>query len=141
LLELRAPGHKPVAASEGNYFLVRIREKGYPQQLLNFPTLEEAEHTAKRIETERHTGLYKDHTRGRRVTLAEIIRRYYLEKCPDHKGSWSAIRSRDSTSMQAGILKTSTPPGGSPSTRPARIRRIHRVGLEWINRGLAEIPT
>ncbi len=143
LLELRGQGQKPVAASEGNNFMVRIREKGYPEQLLYFPTLEEAEHTAQRIEAERHTGLYKDYTRGRRVTLAEIIRRYYFEKCPDHKGSQVERYTLKGFYVDAGGDPHDFDQPGTLSSEqsPARIRRIRRVGLEWLNRGLAEIQT
>jgi hypothetical protein len=80
LHELREKkGHKEAQlTSTEDWFLVRIREKGYPEQGFFCQSFDEAEATAQRIEAERHTGLYKDYTRGHRITLAEVIKRFYF---------------------------------------------------------------
>jgi integrase len=142
LLELRAQGLEPVLVSEENNFLVRIREKGHPEQTFACTTLEEAEATAQRIEAERHTGLYKDYTQGHRISLAHLIRRYYIEKCPDHKGCDVERYTLKGFYVDAGGDPHDFDKPGAPSTqKPARIRRVPRIGLEWLHRGLAEIKT
>jgi integrase len=141
LLELRAQGHKPVITSEASHFFVRIREKGYGEQTFTCTSFEDAQATAQRIEAERHTGLYKDYTAGRRITLAEVIRRYYLEKCPDHKGCKVERYTLKGFYVDAGGDPRDFDAPGSAPKKSARVRRDPRTAVEWLNKGLAEIKT
>jgi integrase len=144
LLTLRAQGLKPVLASEENHFMVRIREKGHRHQVLFCTSLQEAEETAARLETECRSGLFIDYALGRRTTLAELIRRYYFEKCPRHKGCDVERYTLKGFYVDAGgdpddFLDQQQHVPNKKKAKPARVRRIPRVGVQWLNRGIADI--
>ncbi|MBU2755041.1 site-specific integrase [Acidithiobacillus sp. CV18-2] len=58
---------------------VRIRKKGYPQQVKTFRTKSEAQAWAKSVETEMERGAWRDRTEAEATTLADALDRYREE--------------------------------------------------------------
>lgn len=66
---------------------MRVRHKGFPDQIITMPSLEAAEQLLLRIQAERASGLLIDYSSARRVTMAQLVERYLSEECPKHKGA------------------------------------------------------
>lgn len=91
LASLVAQGLKPTLRQLDNAFQVLARDKGFPRFCVTFDTLEEAEKTRKKIESERALKVFRDYGAATRVTAAELLERYIREVCPGHKGGESEI--------------------------------------------------
>ena len=81
---LREQGHKARLDQGDEHWYVRIRKKGNPAQNFDGGCLQDAQ-AAARIKAERAKGLFRDYTKGHRVTFAELIERYIEKVCPRHK--------------------------------------------------------
>lgn len=91
LASLSAQGVKASLRQLENAFQVLARDKGFPRFCVIFDTLEEAEKTRKKIESERALKVFRDYGAATRVTAAELLERYIREVCPSHKGGESEI--------------------------------------------------
>ena len=147
LEELRAQGH-PAALEQGDDgWLVRIRQKGYPELNFRSTSLEAAESDAARIEAERRTGLFIDYTKGHRITFAELIERYVEEVSPLHKGCeveravLESLLSDSSPEAAARVLerKRARALAAGKRRRVLPPRHAPRVGIEWLGRPIAQV--
>lgn len=88
LAELRARDYRSARLGQHtNRIQIRIRHKGYPDQILTVSSPEAAEQLLLRIQSERASGLLIDYSSARRVTMAQLVKRYLTEECPKHKGA------------------------------------------------------
>ncbi|WMT46591.1 MAG: site-specific integrase [Acidithiobacillus caldus] len=71
---------------------VRIRKRGYPQQVRTFRTKAEAEDWAKVTESEMVRGVFLERTTAERTTVSDVLERYVAEVLPG-KRSQQQVRS------------------------------------------------
>ena len=64
---------------------VRVRKKGYPQQVKTFRTKAEAERWARTVEAEMDRGAWQDRTEAERTTVGELLDRYAREVLAERK--------------------------------------------------------
>ncbi|MGC8603521.1 MAG: site-specific integrase [Desulfomonilaceae bacterium] len=64
---------------------VRVRKKGYPQQVKTFRTKAEAERWARTIESEMDRGAWLDRSEAERTTIGELLDRYAREVLAERK--------------------------------------------------------
>ncbi|OFC35108.1 site-specific integrase [Acidithiobacillus caldus] len=64
---------------------VRIRKRGFPQQVRTFRTKAEAEAWARSIEAEMDRGVWQDRSEAERTTVGELLDRYAREVLADKK--------------------------------------------------------
>ena len=64
---------------------VKIRKRGYPQQVKTFRKKSEAEAWAKKIESEMERGVWRDSSEAEATTLSEAFERYAREVTPTKK--------------------------------------------------------
>lgn len=86
LAELRAQGLKPQPKQGTDYYAIRIRALGRPEQCLFATSEQEAIAIKQRVESERTQGYLVDYTKGRKFSLADLLVRYLQEISPRHKG-------------------------------------------------------
>jgi len=114
---------------------VRVRHKGFPDQIITLGSLEAAEQLLLRIQSERASGLVVDYSSARRVTMAQLVERYLKEECPKHKGaSIEGYTLRGMLADSRGELERALKERGSNDsngrrTSPIRARREPRQGL------------
>lgn len=70
----------------GQYWRVKIRRKGYPEQTRSFDLKSQAEAWARSIENEMDKGTFVDRTETEKNTLADLIDRYLKEVTPLKRG-------------------------------------------------------
>src|SRR5690606_14602899 len=76
--------------------LVRIRDKGYPEQTLKATSYDDAEQLVVQVLADRAQGRRLDYNRARKITLVQLFHRYIEEECPNHKGGSAEIYRLDS---------------------------------------------
>jgi integrase len=86
IAHLKAQGYKPKLSRTNDNYVVRIREAGKTKQTLPARSEQEAIDIKQRIELERRNGLFVDYSKGRSVSLADLLVRYLREESPRHKG-------------------------------------------------------
>ena len=125
--------------------LVRIRRKGHPDQNFSVSSYAQAEQLADKIESEHGRGLFVDYAKSQRVTVADLIRRYIDEECPNHKG-WKI----EANTLRAMLVDKDTStkstdrhdhPQGAGAKRPVSPRRKGgpRINLEWLDMPFAMV--
>jgi integrase len=82
---LKAQGLKPIAKVLDEAYLVRYKVNG-KRRSFTYPSADEALAAQKRIESEQEHGLFIDHTKGHRVSFADVLVRYLHEEAPKNKG-------------------------------------------------------
>ena len=86
LRELKKRGKPAVLTQLEDRIQIRIRDQGYPVIIQNVSSYQEAEDEIERIRVERKQGRRVDFNKGRRITLAALLLKYYDEEYPQHKG-------------------------------------------------------
>lgn len=86
IAHLKAQGYKPKLSRTNDNYVVRVREAGKTKQTLPARSEQEAIDIKQRIELERRNGLFVDYSKGRSVSLADLLVRYLREESPRHKG-------------------------------------------------------
>ena len=71
----------------GNYWRVKVRRRGFPDQTRSFDTKSAATSWAREIESEVDRGTFLDRTESERNTLGDMIERYLKEVTPMKKGA------------------------------------------------------
>ena len=71
----------------GNYWRVKVRRRGFPDQTRTFDTKSAAASWAREIESEIDRGTFLDRTESERNTLGDMIERYLKEVTPTKKGA------------------------------------------------------
>lgn len=71
----------------GNYWRVKVRRRGFPDQTRSFDTKSAANSWAREIESEVDRGTFMDRTESERNTLGDMITRYLKEVTPTKKGA------------------------------------------------------
>lgn len=147
--ELKKQGFKPRLTQLEDCLSVRIRDKGHRPLVFTATSLEEAECSIARIESERRHGLFIDYTKAHQITFAQLIRRYMAEEGPKHKG-WEKVEkykcqgwlddlagnlARRDAKRKAEILSE----GKARTARGAM--REPATGLEWMNKSFAQVET
>lgn len=150
IVKLREQGFKPKLSQAENLFLVRIRQKGYDEDQVMRNSREEADAYIKKIEEERHRGLFIDYTAAHKTSFASLLVRYLEEEVPKLKSS------RYLTTIKVeGWLEDSGPEGvklleayreGLAAKNVARRPAKHKMRevstcLAWIHKRLSEVTT
>lgn len=149
LVSLREQGYRSARLGQhDNRIQVRIRHKGYPDQILTVPSAEAAEQLLLRVQAERASGLVIDYSSARRVTMAQLVERYLEEECPKHKGA--AIEGYTLRGMLAdsrGEREKARNGRGSAISNGQEPSKNHARGeprraLEWFHKPFADVvPT
>lgn len=82
---LQAEKFKPKLSRLDNHFIVRVREKGVPEQVLHADSLEHAKQIKMTLKVEHGQGMFRDYAKGQNTTLAEAMIRYLREVAPRNK--------------------------------------------------------
>ncbi|MDW5443791.1 site-specific integrase [Polaromonas sp. SM01] len=146
LEELRAKKLKPSVTQATDVIQVRVRNKGYADQITTFGSTEEADAFIKTVEAEKSRGLFRDYTAARTVTTAELIHRYIRDECPKLKGGDNyavilramvadsnhelaqRIAARQREQIELGYMVTKIGANRTPM-----------VGLEWLNKPITDV--
>jgi integrase len=124
---------------------VRIRTRGRPSQYLRVHSYEEAEALDTTTRADQLRGVAVNTTAARRTTTAQLIERYILEECVDHKGEdvevWGLKGmledSRGELIRARQAFKDATDRGENP--KPVKARRQARTALEWLHLPFEEV--
>lgn len=146
---LRQEGYRSARLGQHtNKIQVRVRHKGYPDQIITVGSLEAAEQLLLRIKAERASGLLIDYSSARRATMAQLVERYLKEECPKHKGAsieGYTLRGMlvDSRGELEQALRENDRAKKAGLKPPAiRARREPRRALEWFHRPFIDlVPT
>lgn len=149
LAELRARDYRSARLGQHtNRIQVRIRHKGYPDQILTVSSPEAAEQLLLRIQSERSSGLVIDYSSARRVTMAQLVERYLDEECPKHKGAeiegytLRGMLADSSGELERALKERASADSHGRRPSPIRARREPRQGLEWFHKSFADVvPT
>lgn len=71
----------------GNRWQVRVRRKGYPEQISSFINKTDAERWGRQIESDIDKGSFQPRAELEKTTLRQILERYRNEVSPLHRGS------------------------------------------------------
>lgn len=97
----------------GKYWRVRIRRRGYPDQVRTFDAKAQADIWARDVEREMDRGGFMDRTEAEKNTLADIIGRYLREVTPTKRGSGpetsrlKALKERPLAELKMSALSSS----------------------------------
>lgn len=100
--QLQADGHKPILAVLDEAYLVRFKVNG-KRRSFSCASEKEALATKKRIESEQDYGLFTDHTKGHKTSLADVLVRYLHEEAPKNKGYLICAYTINSWLRDAGL--------------------------------------
>jgi integrase len=141
--ELAANGHSGLIRQLEDNFLLRIRDKGYPEYIHKASSYEEAELELQRVLGDRAHGRRVDYTKARRVTLAQLIDQYILEECPNHKGHRTEVYTLGAFLEDIRYLpylkrkQEERKAAGKAERNYARHER--RTAIEWLEKPFADL--
>ena len=146
---LRQEGYRSARLGQHtNRIQVRVRHKGFPDQIITLGSLEAAEQLLLRIQSERASGLVVDYSSARRVTMAQLVERYLKEECPKHKGAsiegytLRGMLADSRGELERALKERVSNDSNGRRTSPIRARREPRQGLEWFHKPFADVvPT
>jgi integrase len=146
---LRQEGYRSARLGQHtNKIQVRVRHKGFPDQIITMASLEAAEHLLLRIQAERASGLLIDYSSARRVTMAQLVERYLKEECPKHKGgqiegyTLRGMLADSRGELERALKERASSDCNGRKTPQNRARRAPRRALEWFHKPFADVmPT
>lgn len=112
---------------------VRIRKRGYPQQVRTFRTKAEAEAWSRVVEAEMVRGSWRDRSEAEATTLGDLIERYLREITISKKGS-AQESSHCRTILQHPICQRSIATLYSNDMSKYRDDRLKTVSASTVNR-------
>jgi integrase len=146
---LRQEGYRSARLGQHtNKIQVRVRHKGFPDQIITMNSLEAAEQLLLRIQAERASGLLIDYSSARRVTMAQLVERYLKEECPKHKGgqiegyTLRGMLADSRGELERALKERASGDCNGRKTPQNRARRAPRRALEWFHKPFADVvPT
>jgi integrase len=141
--ELAANGQSGLIRQLEDNFLLRIRDKGYPEYLYKAGSYEEAERELQRVLGDRAHGRRVDYTKARRITLAQLIDQYLQEESPKHKGHRTEVYTLGAFLEDIHYLpylkrkQEERQASGKPERNYARHER--RTAIEWLQKPFADL--
>jgi hypothetical protein len=141
--DLAANGHSGLIRQLEDNFLLRIRDKGYPEYIYKATSYEDAEQELQRVLGDRARGRRVDYTKARKITLAQLIDQYLQEESPKHKGHRTEVYTLgaflEDIGYQPYLQRSQAERKAAGKRERNYARHERRTAIEWLEKPFADL--